>query len=130
MTPFQESEDIQDFLEAFEGIMGIQNVDRTEWVLRLTPLLNGKARAVCTDLGTIMEYDGVKKAILSHYNVNPQRCRKQFRAHVWTKDAEPNEWTAKGMKLMKRWLLPEEVIGQMMEKIAVEQFLDALPQEL
>ena len=46
MTPFQESEDIQDFLEAFEGIMGIQNVDRTEWVLRLTPLLNGKARAV------------------------------------------------------------------------------------
>ena len=101
MIPFQESEDIQDFLEPFVGIMGIQNIDRAEWVLRLTPLLNGKARAVCTNLGTIMEYDGVKKASLSHYNVSPEHCRKQFRVHVWTKDAEPNEWTAKGTKLMK-----------------------------
>ena len=67
MTPFQESNDIQDFLEAFEVIMGIQNVDRTECVLGLTLLLNGKARAVCTDIGTIMAYSGVKKAVLSHY---------------------------------------------------------------
>ena len=74
MTPFQESKDIQDFLEAFEGIMGIQNVDRTEWILRLTPLVNGKARAICTELGTMMEYNGVMKAILSHYNVNPEHC--------------------------------------------------------
>ena len=66
MTPFQESENIQDFLEAFEEIMGIQNIDRAEWVLRLSPLLNGKTQAVCTELGTIMECDGVKKAILSH----------------------------------------------------------------
>ena len=112
------------------GIRGLQDIDGEEWVLRLTPLLKGKARAVCTDLGNKMEYDGVKKAILSHYNVSPERCRKQFQAHIWTKDTEPNEWTAKGMKLMKRWLLPEEGIEQMMDKIAVEQFLHALPQEL
>ena len=61
MTPFQENEDIQDFLEAFEGIMGIQEIDREEWVLWLTPLLKRKARAVCTNLGSTMEYDGVKK---------------------------------------------------------------------
>ena len=84
--------------------MGIQDIDREEWVLRLTPLLKGKAWTVCTDLGNTMEYDGVKKAILSYYDVSPERCRKQFRAHVWMKDAEPNEWTAKVMKLMKRWL--------------------------
>ena len=75
MTPFQESEDIQDFLVAFEGIMGSQKVDRTELVLRLTPLLSGKARSVCTDLGTIMEYDGVKKAILSCSGCNMHRKR-------------------------------------------------------
>ena len=66
--------------------MGIQNVVMTEWVLRLTPLLNGKSPAVCTDLGTITECDEVKKAILSHYNVNQERCRKKFRAQVWTKN--------------------------------------------
>ena len=102
MTPIRESEHIQDFLDAFDGIMGIQNIDRSEWLLRLTPLINGKARGVCTGQGSIMDYNGVKKEILSHYNVSPERSQKQFHAHVWTKDAEPNEWTAKGINLMKR----------------------------
>ena len=56
--------------------------------------------------------------------MSPERCRKQFRAHVWTNGVEPKEWTAKGMKLMKRCLLPTEGIEQMRDKIAVEQFLD------
>lgn len=129
IAPYQDNEDIQDFLDAFEGIMGIQNVERANWVLRLTPLLNGKARTVCTDLGA-GEYDQVKEAILSHYNVNPERCRKRFRSHVWTRDAEPNEWVAKGTKLMKRWLLPEQGMDQLLNKIIVEQLLCALPQEL
>ena len=130
ITPFQETEDIQDFLDAFEGIMNLQGVERAEWVLRLTPLLNGRARTVCTDLGGTASYDGVKKAILSHYNINTERCRKQFRAHVWTRNAEPNEWVARGVKLMKRWLRPDEGVDKMIEKIAVEQFIDSLPQEL
>ena len=130
ITPFQETEDVQDFLDAFEGIMRLQHVEKTEWVLRLTPLLNGRARTVCTDLGTTADYDGVKKAILDHYNINPERCRKQFRTHSWTRDAEPNEWVARGLKLMRRWLHPDEGLDQVLEKIAVEQFLNALPQEL
>jgi flagellar biosynthesis GTPase FlhF len=47
MEPYQEKEDIQDFLEAFEGIiMKIQETNKAEWVLRLTPLLNGKKLSV------------------------------------------------------------------------------------
>ena len=130
MTSFQENEDIQDFLEAFEGIMGIQDIDREEWVLRLTPLLKGKAQAISTDLGNTMKYDGMKKAILSHYKVSPERCQKKFRAHVWTKNRKPYEWSAKATKLMKPWLIPEEGMEQVMDKNAVEQCLDALPQEL
>ena len=100
LAPFEENEDIQDFLEAFEGVMNIQEIDQKEWVLRLTPLLKGKARAVCTDVGAMLNYEGVKKAILSHYSVSPERCRRGFRAHTWTRDAEPNAWIAKGKKLM------------------------------
>ena len=74
LAPFEENEDIQDFLEAFQGIMSIRNIERTEWVLRLTPLLKGKARTVCTDVGAIMDYEGVKKAILSQYSLSPERC--------------------------------------------------------
>ena len=130
MAPYQETKDIQDFIEAFEGVMKIQKVNKSQWMLHLTPLLSGKARTVCTDLGATMDYDGVKKAILEHYNVNAERCRRKFRDHMWTKDQDPTEWISKGMKLMKRWLTPEQGADQMVEKIAVEQFLNGLPQEM
>ena len=110
--------------------MKIQKVKKESWVLRLTPLLSGKARTVCTDLGPTTDYGGVKKAILEHYNVNSERCRKRFRAHTWTKDQEPAEWVAKGMKLAWRWLLPEEGVDKLVNRVAVEQFLNGLPQEM
>ena len=74
LAPFEENEDIQDFLEAFEGVMNIQKIDQKEWVLCLTPLLKGKARAVCTDVGAMLDYVEVKKVILSHYSVSPEWC--------------------------------------------------------
>ena len=33
-------------------------------------------------------------------------------------------------EMMKRWLLPEEGVDQMLDKIVVEQFINGLPQEL
>ena len=81
-------------------------------------------------MGTTADYDGVKKAILDHYNINPERCRKKLCTHSWTRDAEPKKWVARGLKLMRRWLHPDEGLDQVLEKIAVEQFLNALPQEL
>ena len=130
MAPYQETEDIQDFIEAFEGVMKIQKVNMTQWVLRLTPLLSGKARTVCTDMGATVDYPGVKRAILEHYNVNTERCRRKLRDHTWTKDQEPTEWISKGMKLVKRWLTPDQGVEQIIEKVAVEQFLNGLPQEM
>ena len=66
ITSYQEKEDIQDFLKVFEGIVGIQKVKETELVLCLTPILNGKARTVCTNLGPTTGSNGEKKAILEH----------------------------------------------------------------
>ena len=130
IAPYQESEDIQDFLEAFEGIMKLQKVKDADWVLRLTPLLRGKARAVCTDLGPTKQYAEVKEAILNHHSINPERCRRQFRELQWTRGKDPSEWVAKGNKLMRRWLKPADGIDKILEQIAVEQFLNGLPQEV
>ena len=130
IAPFQANENIQDFLEAFEGIMRIQHVDKAEWVLCLTPLLSGKAQAVCTTVGLTADYEEVKRAILEHYSINPDHCMKRFRAHRWTKDSEPNERIAQGLKLLSRWLKPDEGVEKVIHRIAVEHFQDALPQEL
>ena len=130
IAPFEEKEDIQDFLDAFEGIMTIQEVGKAEWVLWLTPLLSGKARTVCTKLGPTVEYDGVKAAILEQYNVNEERCRRRFCGITWTWDQEPMTWITNGLKLLNRWLTADDGIDAIKDKIAVEQFINALPQGL
>ena len=89
LAPFEKNEDFQNFLEAFEGIE-YSGIDQKEWVLRLALLLKEKARAACTDVGAMLNYDGVKNAILSHYSISPEWCRRGFRAHTWKRDAEPN----------------------------------------
>ena len=77
-----------------------------------------------------MDYEGLKKAVLSQYSVSPEWCRKGFHAHTWKRDAESNAWIAKGTKLMNLWLRPEERMEQVLNKIAVEQFINSLPQVL
>ena len=122
MAPFEESKNIQDILEAFEGIMNIQRVDSLKWVLHLTPFLKGKARTVCINVESMMDYEGVKKAILSQYSVSPEWCIKEFRTHTWTRDDDPNAWIANGNKLMNQWLRLEEGMEQLLNKIVVEKF--------
>ena len=43
VATYEEGEDIQDFLEAFKGIMDLLDIPARKWVLWLTPLLKGKA---------------------------------------------------------------------------------------
>ena len=100
LAPFEENEDIQNFCEVFEEFMNLEDLDQKERVPRLTPLLKGNTTAVCTDAGAMLNYNGVKKAILCHYSVSPEWCQKGFRAHTWTRDAELIACIAKRKKSM------------------------------
>ena len=39
ITPYKDGKDIKDFLETFESMMWVQNIDEEQWVLQLIPLL-------------------------------------------------------------------------------------------
>ena len=54
-------------------------------MLQLTLLLKGKTRAVWTNVRAMLNHYWGKKAILSHYGVNPKQCRKGFQAHTMDK---------------------------------------------
>ena len=45
IAPYQESENIQDFLEAFEGIMKLQKVKDADLVLRLNTTTQRKGQS-------------------------------------------------------------------------------------
>ena len=46
IAPFNDTEDIQDFLDAFETTMQLQEIEEDQWRLQLAPLLQGRARLV------------------------------------------------------------------------------------
>ena len=46
MAEYKDGEDINSFLEAFEGIMKLNEVEENDWLKFLVPSLTGKARKV------------------------------------------------------------------------------------
>lgn len=86
---------------------------------------------MCTDPEmTTAGYNAVKTAILGVFSINPERSRKQFRALTWTRSSEPMEWVMKGVKLMRRWLRPDDGVDVILNKVAVEQLINGLPNEV
>uniref|UniRef100_A0A1X7UCQ8 Uncharacterized protein n=1 Tax=Amphimedon queenslandica TaxID=400682 RepID=A0A1X7UCQ8_AMPQE len=78
-APYKKGEDTQDLLDAFKGIIELQQVLEEEWILRFTPLLKGKACAVCAHPETTgAGYDAVKIEIMSAFSINSERSMKQF----------------------------------------------------
>ena len=74
-----------------------------------------------------MDYDGVKAAILEQYNINEERSRRRFRGITWTREQEPTTRVTTGKKLLNRWLSPNDIVEEIKNRIAVEQFINALP---
>ena len=46
VTEYKEGEDIASFLEAFKGMMALNEVEEEDWLKYLVPSLTGKAREV------------------------------------------------------------------------------------
>ncbi len=86
-------------------------------------MLSGKAHMVCTDLGPTTAYNGVKKAILEHYHVNvhgekPEMILSPFMDEGAGAHGMGNEGD-------ERWLIPDDGVDRMVNKIAIEHFLNA-----
>ena len=66
LTNFVEGDDVEAYLTTFERIMTVHRVDRTLWVVHLSPQLAGRAQQAYAALPgeTAGDYGEVKKAIL------------------------------------------------------------------
>ena len=98
------------------------------WVLRLTPLLSGKTRTVCTRLEP-KDSNGVKVAnntMSTTNNVNDaslESSAPRTRSLWWAQ-------ITNGVKLLNRRFTLEDRVDAIKDKIAVEQLINALPQGL
>ncbi|XP_042071507.1 uncharacterized protein LOC121812727 [Haplochromis burtoni] len=96
-------------------------------------LLTGKARGayVHMDIDDSLDYDKVKSAILSKYDINPETYRQRFRSLDVQPDESPRELYARLKELYGKWIQPKgKTIHDIGETIILEQFLRMLSPEL
>jgi len=95
LQQLSEVDDIEHYLTTFESIAVACRWPTTDWAVRLVPLLTGKARSayVHMDIVESLDYQKVKTAILSKYDINSESYHLQFRSSEVGKDENPKDYT-------------------------------------
>ena len=124
---YQDGEDIESFLETFEGIMRLHQVQKQDWVIHLIPKLQGRARDACAGLTYKEDYETVKTVLKRRFDITTEGCRRRFRSLKWSKSMTPEEYTVQVTKLADRWLTPDEGMEQVKEKVVMEQMIEGIP---
>ena len=105
-----ETDDIEHFLTMFERVANAYKWPDDVWVLRLAPLLTGKAQAAYAnmDAAKSKEFEEVKQAILKRYNINEETYRQRFRNTKTKIDESYVETEVRLKDLAAKWLKPTE----------------------
>ena len=77
LVALKDDDDIESYLITFERIMVVHKVEKERWSHYLAPQLAGRAQLALAAL-SIGEYDAIKEAILTRYNINEEAYRNQF----------------------------------------------------
>nr|XP_032627987.1 zinc finger and SCAN domain-containing protein 31-like isoform X1 [Chelonoidis abingdonii]XP_032627989.1 zinc finger and SCAN domain-containing protein 31-like isoform X1 [Chelonoidis abingdonii]XP_032627990.1 zinc finger and SCAN domain-containing protein 31-like isoform X1 [Chelonoidis abingdonii] len=130
LTP---EEDIETYLASFEQVAEACQWPRGEWVTRLVPTLNGKARQAISNLDArdAGDYGKVKAAVLRGCDIGMETQRQRFRQFRYQEAEGPRAVFCRLWELSHRWLKPEiHTKEQIMELLILEQFLTILPEEI
>ena len=124
---YKEGEDIENFLEQFEGKMQLREVDRQYWLTYLTDVLSGTAREACRGVDyTESTYPEVKNRLLLYFNVTEESQCVKARECKWNSQSSPEVYCSQLGKQFNKWLKPEEGTAQMLKKIQVEGALNGM----
>lgn len=133
LEKFTDDDGIEHFLIAFERIALACRWQKPDWVFHLMPLLTGKARSAYVHMyiDDSLDYDRVKGAILSKYDINPETYRQRFRSLEVSPDESPKELYARIKELYGKWIQPKgKTTQEMGEIIMLEQYLRMVSPEL
>ncbi|XP_061834491.1 SCAN domain-containing protein 3-like [Nerophis lumbriciformis] len=133
MLPFQQSEDIDNFLVRFERIARTWGWPQSDWACRLVPLLTGKAldaySAMEEDASNV--YTDLKEALLAKFDISPETYRLQFRSTYIPPGESPKETYNRLKGLYRRWIkLEQRSKEDIAELFILEQMLRMLLNEM
>ncbi|KAE8630357.1 hypothetical protein XENTR_v10000796 [Xenopus tropicalis] len=133
LTKLTAEDDIESYITMFERVAKTCLWPKDQWVVRLAPYLTGKAQKAYSSLNArdAQDYDYVKDAIFHRYELNVETFRQRFRAYRYSNFDGPREAYAQLHELLLKWIQPERKTGeQILEMIALEQFIEILPDKV
>ena len=98
-------------------------------MFKLAPQLIGKAQQAYAALSSekAADYEAVKKAIFTLYDINQKSYRQRLRSIV-RKDGESNrELTARLVDLASKWLQDCTSVAEVKDLVVMEQLINMLP---
>ena len=127
-----ETDDIEGYLLTFERQMVAYEIEKTRWAFILAPHLTGKAQKAYMAMAAedVVHYHLIKEAILKRYDISEETHRRKFRARVRGKGESYSELATSLMDLVQKWLAECKTKEEVLERMAVEQFLTNVPEDV
>ena len=130
---FKEGE-LDNYFCAFERIARAVNWPREFWSLLLHCKLTGRAQDICSALSVeeSLDYDVVKAAILSGFELVPEHYRQKFRSAYKSPTQSFVEFGREKATLFKKWCNASNVhtFEQLSELILLEDFKACIPERI
>ena len=106
LVALNEKDDIEAYLVTFERIMEGQKIEKTNWAHYLAPQLTGRAQLAFAALPSAdaSNYDALKAAILTRYDINEEAYRRRFRSASRGRGETNRELAIRMMDLQAKWL--------------------------
>jgi len=106
IEPYDDSQDIDAYLQHYERIATVYKWDKSVWAMRLATLLSGKARDVYLSLTPqdAGDYDSLKKALLQRYSRTAEYYQKLFREGRKKPDETFEQFLKRIKAYLDRWL--------------------------
>ncbi|XP_069476758.1 uncharacterized protein [Ambystoma mexicanum] len=130
LQKYQAGDDPSYFFVNFERIARAAQWPQDRWAFFLAPLLTGVMQGAYQAANPTGDtpYVDIKKSVLERLGMDEESYRLQFRETKRKPGESPRQLFYRVQDLAEKWLQPNTAtIGQINEKVMLEQFIDTLP---
>ena len=130
LAPMTAEADVLEYLESFEENMGKRGIDREEWSIHLSPLLNDDCRLVTLHLEPEerADYDTVKEELISNSPNNARRAGETF----WSLERKKGQTFPQVARILTRLsqrFAVKDTVKESLDQFVIEKLLQMLPRQ-
>ncbi|XP_039513052.1 uncharacterized protein LOC120468602 [Pimephales promelas] len=120
------------FLDLFERTAEARGWPKTDWPLRLIPLLSGESQLAAHQLpvSSLLVYQDLRRAILQRVGRSAEQHRQRFRSLTLEEAGRPFVMAQQLRDSCRKWLVAEgRDVGTIVDLVVLEQFITRLPKK-